>query len=82
MRMNWPDLVLGLVLVLFAVACAWNLIGAVRYRAILSQRKMLLFQRDDVGLREDPIRFWILVVRNAMGIAMPCALLVLMFVWR
>ncbi len=54
MRVNWPDLVLGLVLVLFAVACAWNLIGAVRYRAILSQRKMLLFQRDDVGLREDP----------------------------
>gem|GEM_PF-5041298 len=80
--MNLPELAFGLVLVLFAAACAWNLIGAVRYRAILSQRKMLIFQRDDVGIREDPIRFWMLVVRNAMGIVMPCALLVLMFVRR
>ena len=80
--MNWPELVFGLVLVVFAAVCAWNLVGAVRYRAILSQRKMLLFQRDDVGLREDPIRFWMLVVRNVMSVVMPCALLVLMFVQR
>ena len=57
----------------FTAPFIWNLIGAVRRRTVVYPGRLFSL-KEEVGLREAPVSFWLVVVANLLLIAFFAAL--------